>query len=123
MKHREAKDIYAEILQACCSPPKKVTEILIAIRGYGGHYIQYVRYLVSVGLLTKDGRKYLSTEKGKKWLEQFMAFKQLEKQLETVYVCVNCGGQFRLQTHLNYCPSCGKQVKEEWKETYFGVLR
>jgi predicted transcriptional regulator len=39
----------------------------------------YIKYLIDSGLLTKDRKRYYTTEKGLKYIEKVKAFLQLEK--------------------------------------------
>jgi len=78
MGRRDRTRIIADILELTCEP-KRITDILVVVGFRGGYYTRYIRYLESKGLLTKTGKKkYVTSKKGKKWLEHYRAMKKLE---------------------------------------------
>ena len=78
MKYREKTSIYAAILNVCLEP-QLVTEILYRARLFSGTYAKYIRSLTEAGLLMKNGKKYVTTAKGKEWLSHYTAMKRLEE--------------------------------------------
>jgi len=77
-KCRSRIDIYAGILSVC-DKPKRLMNILVDARLWGGLYANYIQYLVDRGLLTKTSKGYVITEKGREWLKHYMALMELEK--------------------------------------------
>jgi predicted transcriptional regulator len=65
--NRSRFKIIAEILQACCVPQGK-TRIMCKVKLNFTQANDYLTQLTSLGLLCKDKRKYVTTEKGREFI-------------------------------------------------------